>query len=115
MKVAAAVHTDDAVEDLTVFKDQLNQSQHKFVKLTSKYLSLFVIAMLSSIVTWVLVGVFYYIGGIFMGLDVCVNIVCLYLQHSSAQKHYAKHCSRLDVCCIRQIERKMMRRRATIN
>ena len=91
-----------------------NSSQQRLVALSAKYLSLFIVAMCSTLMTlFFAVSRF---GGdaasfitIFMlGFDLCNNLVCLYLQYSFAKTRYERYCKRLDFCCRKCIEARLL-------
>ena len=88
------------------------EEQQSLVNLTSKFVSLFFLAIGTSLVGTTLVAVFrsFYIEvhpGIFWSIDCVVNILCLYLYHSFAQDHYNKYCWRIQRCCGGKVRKKV--------
>ena len=79
----------------------LNDKQLKLLNLAAKYILLFFVAILSSIFTVFLAFfiVSWIFGGIFASIDLCVNLLCLYLQFAFAANHYGKCCGYLDSRC----------------
>ena len=81
----------------------LNEMQQKLMDLSSKYVSLFMIASISSAVT--LFSGFYEsasdlrISLFLVPIDCCVNLICIYLQYAFADKQYRKYCGKLDWSC----------------
>ena len=81
------------------------EKQQALIDLSSKYVSLFVVAMSSSLLTFVGFVVFrvgfadpLHVGALW-SIDCIVNVICLYLYHSFADPQYKRYCSRLDGCC----------------
>jgi len=89
----------------SVLEEQLNM-----VKLSSKYASLFVLAIATSMVSLICtVVVRIYLSelnpGFFWPLDPVINMICLHLYHAEAQPHFDRYCSRLTRCCTRSLRR----------
>ena len=83
----------------------LNRQQMKMVEQSTKYLSLFLIAMMSTVISLVpLFAGAELITWILSRLDVCVNVLCLHLQFRFAKSHYDKCCSKADGCTLKAIE-----------
>ena len=78
----------------------LNAKQLNLLNLSAKYILLFFLAILSSVLT---VAVTYVIstemGIAFVSIDQCINLFCLHLQFGFAVEHYRKCCSCLDSRC----------------
>jgi len=88
--------------DVTASADAiaLNNQQKHLLDLSAKYVLLFVIAISSSVFDFVLlVVVSWEMGGLFVSIDFCVNLFCLYLQFAFAVGHYEKCCFCLDSRC----------------
>jgi len=81
----------------------LNKMQQKLMNLSSKYISLFLMASLSSFIT--MFSGFYEsasdlrISLFLVPVDCCVNLICIYLQYEFATKQYTKCCGKLDRFC----------------
>jgi hypothetical protein len=81
----------------------LNKMQQKLMNLSSKYISLFLMASFSSFIT--MFSGFYEsasdlrISLFLVPVDCCVNLICIYLQYEFAVSHYTKCCGKLDRCC----------------
>eukprot|EP01084_Bolivina_argentea_P040022 73944_1 len=95
-------------------------SQHKLIHITSKYIFLFSIATLTTLLQIILGGLGNYVVGNYIdttlphetvhiaaGIDCCVNIICLYLQYSFASNIYDKYCFKMDCCCEKMITKMM--------
>ena len=87
----------------------INKQQQELIHLSSKYVSLFIVATVSSTVMLTLSAVFRVHLGLnaafIWPIDCVINIICLYLYHSFASHHYKRYCSRLDDCCRRRMMR----------
>lgn len=88
----------------------LNDKQQTLLHLSAKYVLLFVVAILSSI------SCFFFIvilsrefGSLFVSIDLCVNLWCLYLQFAFAANEYQRCCVFLDSRC-RSLEVNRMKR-----
>merc|ERR1719462_506788 len=81
----------------------LNQMQEKLMNLSSKYVSLFLVASLSSFIT--LFSGFYEsvsdlrISLFLVPIDCAVNLLCIYLQYAFVDDEYERYCSKLDWVC----------------
>jgi len=81
----------------------LNMMQQKLMNLSSKYISLFLMASFSSFIT--MFSGFYEsasdlrISLFLVPVDCCVNLICIYLQYEFAVHQYAKCCGKLDRFC----------------
>ena len=81
----------------------LNKMQEKLMDLSSKYVSLFIIASISSGVT--MLSGFYEsasdlrVSLILVPIDCCVNLICIYLQYVFSEDYYKKSCAKLDWSC----------------
>lgn len=76
------------------------ESQQKLLILSAKYVALFCVAILSTILN----AFFYFIvsfecGGLFGAIDICLKMQCLYWQFAFAQEQYQQYCGCLDSCC----------------
>ena len=86
------------------------KSQQRFLNLSAKYMLLYFIAILSTMLSFVLFFIVSYeLGGLFGGIDWAFNLFCLYLQFGFADAHYQKCCSRLDSRCRTAISKRMKR------
>eukprot|EP01084_Bolivina_argentea_P019156 35623_1 len=79
---------------------QLNERQIKMIDNVSKYVSLFSVAIGSSIITLLVIssnewihwgGLFVQILFIFLNTDCIVNIMCIYLQYNFTGKYYRRY------------------------
>ena len=91
---------------------KINEQQQTLINLSSKYVSLFIVAIWSTTGSAVISAVFrlyfdYHPGGIW-AIDGIINIVCLYLYHSFAAHHYERYCGRLDSCCKAKMSSSIM-------
>jgi len=83
----------------------LNQMQDKLMDLSAKYVSLFLLASSSSIIS--MFSGFYEsasdlrISLFLVPIDCSVNLLCIYLQYAFAEIHYNKYCGKLDWYCKR--------------
>lgn len=78
---------------------ELNGKQQDLSHLSSKYMLLFSAAMTSTMVVCVLALAIpsqISLRGTLISLDLCVNLWCVYLQFSWAQKHYKRWCGWCD-------------------
>ena len=85
----------------------LNEMQEKLMDLSSRYISLFIVASLSSLVT-MFSGFYESISDLRISLflvpiDCCVNLICIYLQYAFAESPYKKYCGGLDKICSKVI------------
>lgn len=82
----------------------LNCRQEKLLRLASKYMLLFFVAILSSVCSILL---FFIVSseciGLFASIDLCVNLQCLYLQFAFAAKEYFKCCGCLNSRCTSMV------------
>lgn len=78
----------------------LNARQIKLLTLAAKFIVLFLVAIISTIFAVILISaVSWKMAGLFYSWDLCLNLVCLYLQFSFADEQYRKYCRRLDTRC----------------
>lgn len=78
----------------------LNSKQLTLLHLSAKYILLFFVAVISTILTYVLIVIVSFeCRGLFMAFDLCLNLFCMYLQFAFAKKHYQKCCGCLDSRC----------------
>lgn len=86
----------------------LNAHQRKWLNLSAKYITLFVIAILSTIFTWISCFVISFeMAAVFVTFDYCINLFCLYLQFAFATGHYKMCCFCLDSYCRRAVSKRM--------
>ena len=92
---------------------ELNKSQSKYINNTSRYVSLFTWALISSFVTMLSPMVANYIPSVFDGrfiylilisgsIDGTINVICLLLQYSFCNPFYYKYCKWME-CCWKRI------------
>ena len=85
----------------------LNQMQNTLMDLSAKYVSLFLLASLSSAIA--MFSGFYEstsdlrISLFLIPVDCGVNLICIYLQYAFAEAQYKRYCGKLDLCCKRMI------------
>ena len=84
----------------------LNARQQTILHLSAKYISLFYVASLSTILMIVLCLATLDFVGLFITIDICINLLCLHLQFGFAQKHYQQCCCCWDSCCMATVQRK---------
>ena len=78
----------------------LNDKQLKLLNLAAKYILLFFVAIFVTIFTFFLIFIVSFtFGSIFVSIDLCVNLLCLYLQFAFAANDYGKCCGCLDSRC----------------
>ena len=88
----------------------LNVKQEKLLHLSAKYILLFFIAIFSTAFFFILGHIVSHeLQGLFGSIDLCVNVLCMYLQFAFAVKQYGKCCGCLDSCC-REMEMKRLKR-----
>lgn len=111
---------------------QLTGDQNKLIAVSSKYVSLFALAAVSTftcvmvasvgkVLSWTNIGIAELEDNklsLVIACDVVVNVVCLYLQYQFANKIYRRVCCGLDACCNRMMAKRMKkdvnRRHATL-
>jgi len=81
----------------------LNKMQEKLMNLSTKYVSLFLVASLSSFIT-LFSGFYESASGLRISLflvptDCAVNLICIYLQYAFVEDKYERYCSKLDWSC----------------
>jgi len=81
----------------------LNQKQEKLIALSTKYVSLFFVASLSSFIT-LFSGFYESASGLRVSLflvptDCAVNLLCIYLHYAFAEDKYQRYCSKLGWSC----------------
>ena len=77
---------------------KLNKTQTKLLDRTSRYVSLIILAMISSFITIILFISLNTPAIIFSFFDCTVNVICLYLQYPFATKYYDKYCGWINKC-----------------
>ena len=78
----------------------LNNKQLKLLHLAAKYILLFFVAILVTILIFFLIFVVSWtFAGVLISIDLCVSLLCLYLQFAFAASHYGKCCGCLDSRC----------------
>ena len=81
---------------------ELDRQQQQLSDLAAKYMMLFAMAMVSTIVLNILALFVNRASGLrhpIWALDMCLNLWCLYLQFYFAERHYKKCCGRCDWKC----------------
>ena len=90
---------------------RLDKFQLRLIHLAARYLLLYGIASLSSIL--LTVAAIFILGrtivDIFVSIDFCINLICMYLQFGFAQEHYRGCCGCFDRMCRRSISDKTKR------
>ena len=81
----------------------LNAKQQRTLHLSSRYILLFLVAILSTILAFLSVQTWPNLLALFWSIDLCVNVWCLYLQFAFAADHYRKCCGCLDTCCTSMV------------
>ena len=81
----------------------LNAKQQRTLHLSSRYILLFLVAILSTILAVLSVQTWHNLLALFWSIDLCVNLWCLYLQFAFAANHYRKCCGCLDTCCTSMV------------
>ena len=78
----------------------LDAKQQRLLDLSGKYMLLFLVVVLSTILSLsLLITVSTEMGGLFFPLDYCVNLFCLYLSFGFANEQYLRLCRCLDSRC----------------
>ena len=107
-----AMLRSNSVRDLNITEDSilLDKHQQRLSDLSARYLLLFLIAsastVLCSVLSYLVLG---NLAGVFISMDSCVNVVCLYLQFGFAQSYYNRFCGYCDRRCIVVISKRMRR------
>ena len=84
----------------------LDRGQHRLIALASKYMLLFGIATLSTVLTWCLVLVVdSHLSLVLVPVDWVTNTTCLYLQFSFSSTSYRHLCGCLDTPCTKVMTR----------
>jgi len=81
----------------------LNKMQENLINLSTKYVSLFLVASLSSFIT-LFSGFYESVSGLRISLflvpiDCTVNLLCIYLQYAFVEEKYERYCTKLDWVC----------------
>ena len=98
--------------DLSVKIDdiKLSAQQQRTLDLSAKYLLLFAVAIVSTIVSYTIVHLGWYLmdfdSSILACVDHCINALCLYLQFAPAKDHYRMCCGRPHSLCKRMVSTK---------
>eukprot|EP01084_Bolivina_argentea_P099192 178306_1 len=93
----------------------LKQTQKKMIDLTSRYVGLFAVAVLTTFIDLIVAYLAYFdylpyvIHLIMAPIDVLINAVCLFLQYSFAANYYKKYCACIHACFKKIITRNMMK------
>ena len=94
----------------------MNKQQTQMIELSTKYLTLFLFAMVSTLLS---VAAAAPLGGpmvsILIPVDMCVNAACLFLQYPFAQAQYNSLCSQLDSRIGKLLEQQMKRAISSTN
>ena len=109
-----------SLRDVTVKEDdiKLDSTQQRMVNLSAKYILLFCVAMLSTVLVIVghmSLGFIQHDSGLFVieyiiwAFDFCLNFICLYLQFSFATEHYHTFCGCLDKICRKMVSKRTQR------
>lgn len=84
----------------------LDKKQIQIINVSAKYLSLFMFAMVTTLINFALFSLctFHHLDpSTTLGFELISNITTLYLQFPFAEAFYYRCCGRLDVCCRRVI------------
>ena len=84
----------------------LNARQQTILHLSAKYISLFYVASLSTILSLILSLTHLDLAELFISIDICFNLLCLHLQFAFAKKQYQKCCCCWDSCCTAMVQSK---------
>ena len=89
----------------------LNEKQQRLLHLSAKYILLFFVAMFLTAFIFILVFIVSseLLEALFISIDYCVNVLCMYLQFAFAAKQYQKCCGYLDSRC-REMETRRVKR-----
>ena len=107
-----AMLRSNSARDLSITEDaiSLDKHQQRLSDLSARYLLLFLIAststVLCSVLSYLVLG---NLAGVFISMDSCVNVVCLYLQFGFAQDYYHRFCGYCNGRCIVVISQRMRR------
>lgn len=89
----------------------LNAKQQRLLKLASRYILLFFVALCSTFLAECLMFIVSFeCRAVFMTIDLCINLQCLFLQFAFAEKSYQKCCGCLDSRCVAVITNQTKRR-----
>ena len=78
----------------------LNEHQVRMLNVSAKYILLFLFAVFSTISSCVSMFILSMeMSGLFISLDFCINLFCLYLQFNFATEHYEVCCRCMDTRC----------------
>ena len=97
MRKSSMVDVENANDTKT-----FNKHQGKLLYMTTKYVTLLSIAMIS---TWMNIFIFLTVHdadttGVLMCIDCVINVICLYLQYPCNREYYDKYCICFGNCCI---------------
>jgi len=87
-------------------KSEVEAKQQPIINVSAKYLALFVVAMVSTVLNFgafSLCALYRLDPTIALGLDCITNVICIFLQFSFSADIYYRYCRRLDACCRRAI------------
>jgi len=96
---------------------RLDRKQRKIIDVSSKYLTLFLVAMLSTVTQFATASLLNFSGNdatILLGADCSVNLFCLYLQNEFASKQYHNKCRRIDAFCRWALSRNLKKHHEAI-
>ena len=89
---------------------RLDKFQLRMIHLAARYLILYGVATISSVILTVICGIFIFqqeallsVAGVPICIDFCVNLWCMYLQFGFAHEHYRGCCGYLDGLCRKVI------------
>lgn len=100
-----------SVDSVECDKISLNNKQLCYLYLSAKYVLLFFVAILLTCLAFICVFIISFeCAGLFVSIDLSVNLLCLYLQFAFATEHYRKCCGCLDSCCRMMVVKQAKRR-----
>ena len=112
--------SDDGSIDFNVEDIKLNSAQVKMIESATRYVSLLQTSIISDVTALVIVSIVAYsytlndawpvpywpLIQVITSINGCVNVLCLYLQYSFANKYYEKYCVIIHRCWRCMLTRK---------
>ena len=87
------------VVKLSAIHLSVNVQDKSLLHLAAKFILLFFVSVSSTLLNLIPL-LYHHAISYFAPFDLCINLFCLYLQFSCAEKHYQKCCGALHRCCV---------------
>jgi len=88
----------------------LNAEQQRLLELSAKYFLLFFVVILSTVLSVVLQNIVSFaLVPLFISIDFCINLLCLYLQFGFADEQYQRLCGCLGTRCTAMVSKRTER------